>query len=352
MYEVRCYRSIKDDDLKEHWLSLQCGSDMTAFQTYDWYEMLEEEYQCNKLKKMASRICYMEVWQDQMPVLIAPLHIQKHTMGIGDLGYKKSVYLLGMKGYTDYLNLIYDHISRETVEYLFYAIKNHTGQSTYRFVQIPENTEFAAILREYEKKGMAAQFHFENCVKVCFPATPEEYAGKISKNLKSSLRRQTNKYEREGIDLVYDLIEGICNDESVSKRIADIHNIRFKQKNKDHAATRLSAAVARRRIVFDEIQYSMHHNKDTWLLLGKNRDEIIVYFYGLKDRNAIRIMQLGFAAEYAKYMPGNMTMMKFIRDNFEGLSGFIMDFTRGEERYKYELGGIQHKIVDYVVQWI
>lgn len=352
MYETRCYRSIKDDDLKEHWLYLQCGSDMTAFQAYDWYEMLEEEYQCNTLKKMASQIMYIEVSSNEVPILIAPLHIQKHTMGIGGFGYKKCVYFLGMKGYTDYLNLIYRHINRAAVDCLFRTIKEHTGQSRCAFVQIPKDTKFAAILHEYEREGIAKQFNQENCVKVCFPETADEYEAIVSKNLKSSLKRQKNKYKREGIDLACELIEGICNDKSVSKRIAEIHNMRFEEKNRDNAAVRLSAAVARLRIVFDEIQYSMHHNKDTWLLLGKNRDEIIVYFYGLKDRNAIRIMQLGFAPEYAKYMPGNMTMMKFIRDNFERLSGFTMDFTRGEERYKYELGGIQHKIVDYVVQWI
>lgn len=351
MYEIKQFKTIKCQELKQDWLKLQQGSDMTAFQYYEWYEMLEEEYRVNRLKRAASMLVYLEILKDSLPVIIAPLHIQKHSIKIGSFGYDKNVYFLGMKGYSDYLNFVYRDINREDLDFLFRSIGKLFGYSEFYLSQLPETCKSVSILKEYIAEGKAELAGEESCVKILFPVDIKEFEEGLSKNLKSSLRRQRNKYAREGIELNYELMEGIVDRSDILNRVAQIHAMRFEEKNKNDRLILLSEIFAKIFKPFDEIQYSVKHNKHTWLLLGKNGDEIISYFYGLKDHNAVRIMQLGFDSRYQKYMPGNMTMVKFIRDRYEELADSTFDFTRGEERYKYELGGNQHRILNYRVKW-
>ena len=351
MFSVKVYNTIYDEALKKDWLDLQEGDDMTAFQFYDWNCMLEEEFKKNGLKKFFGRIRYFEVLENDVPILIAPLHIQKASLKMGALGYKKGIYFIGMRGYTDYLNFIYKTVSAESVAFLLDYVASFSKIKRFLITQIKENTVLNSLLKNMKSdKFVVEESSSENCVELALPETYQEFWDGISKNLKSNLKKQKNKYERENFSISYKLLTGKCDDLEILKRISEIHEERFSNKNKHNLINKLMNAVSQLKTNFDEIGYSLRNNEHTWLLLGTSGDKIISYFYGLKDNGGIRIMQLGFDDQYYKYMPGTITMLKYVEECGFNNGKIILDFTRGEERYKYELGGKQHTIFDYSIE--
>lgn len=350
MFDTKVYNTIYDERLKSDWLYLQHGDDMTAFQYYDWCEMLEVEFKSNFLKRLGGQLIYIELLFDGKPVIIAPLHVQKTTIEFRGFGYKRGVYLIGMKGYSDYLNFIYRTISKEVLEYLIEKIFETTGLNSIYLKQIQEHTQINFLLNNHFESFGIEKTDEEGCVALLLPSDSGDFRSGLSKNLRSNINKQKNRYVREQFSIEYNLLVGINSDDAMIKRILEIHNERFQEKNKHNSSVKLSHMLNKFRKRFDEIEYAMRTNEHSWLLTGRYNGTIIAYFWGLRDSGAIRIMQLGFAKQYTKYMPGIMTVLKYIQDNYEELSGKVIDFTRGEERYKTELGGKRHLICDYVIE--
>ena len=349
MYEIKVFDTIYKEELKKDWIYLQNGKDMTAFQHYDWYCMLEEEFKLNKMKKLFGKILYFEVFENGNPVLIAPMHIQRRTFKIGAFGYEKGIYFLGMKGYSDYLNCIYIDITKEIIAFLLNQIVIHTSINHLILTQVKDNTLFKAMLLSTDSFKVCC-LGSENCVMLSLPDTYQHFWDGISKNLRSNIKKQINRQKRDDISIEYRLIKGKIGDDSILDRIKHIHEERYHTKNKNNKSLAVLNLINKFRIEFDEIQYSAKNNDDTWLLLGMVEKRIVSYFYGLEDKKAVRIMQLGFIDDYSKYMPGTITFLKYIEDAYPNIGSHSFDFTRGEERYKYELGGKTHIIADYCVE--
>lgn len=349
MLSYEMFQSIHNDRLRDAWLFLQEGTDMTAFQQYDWYITQETSFRSNRARKLLGHIKYFLFLDDGVPVLIAPMCIQKRTIQIGPYGYQKGIYFLGMRGYSDYLNFVYREMDDQLLAFALGKIAEEVGQTGFVLTQIPEKAESLRVLKELSP--ISTQIvGSENCVKLEVPESPEQFFSKFSKNLISNLKKQRNKYRNNDFEIETELYEGVITDPALCVQIRDVHEERYANKNKGNRRIKLSQIINSIKKPLDETTHAMENNKANWLLVGRNKGQIIAYLYGLKDANAIRIMQLGFLEEYAKFMPGIITFLKFLTTNYERFAGTTIDFTRGEERYKYEIGGETHAIVDIHIQ--
>lgn len=348
--KYKVYEDIHDKYLLTDWNLLQSGNDMTAFQHVEWMEVQDKSTKENRIRHLFGKIEYFEVLdEDNTPVAIAPLYIVPHHVKIGLLGYEKGIYLLGQKSYSDYLNLIYREIDKKTLSFIVSSVINHYGIERFFITQLRSDTKLCQMILHLRGLYEVAEVGSENCVQMHLPATIEEFRSGLSKNLVSNLKKQRNRYKREGFSLSVRLIKGICKNRELLDRINEIHNDRFQQKNGNNIRIRIGNLLSTLYGCMDEISYAMQHNHESWLLLGYYGENIVSYIYGLEDKKAIRIMQLGFDGKYQKYMPGIMSLLSWIESNYDTLSGSWIDFTRGEERYKYELGGKQHTIYDYCI---
>ena len=72
--------------------------------------------------------------------------------------------------------------------------------------------------------------------------------------------------------------------------------------------------------------------------------------YGLIDNNSIRIMHNCVDLEYKFYSPMFRGSYDFVvRMLYEQSGTDIIDFTRGDEQYKYNLGGEEIQLFRFVV---
>ena len=62
------------------------------------------------------------------------------------------------------------------------------------------------------------------------------------------------------------------------------------------------------------------------------------------DGQCIRVMTAGTDLDFARYSPGVLLMYNFILNAIEAGQIKEIDFTRGDEKYKFSLGGQQRTI--------
>lgn len=74
-YRVQAYDPFGFKKLKDVWDKLYEGKDMTYFQSYDWYEII------NSMIPLKGEVLYLVVSNGLQPILIAPLWILRRTFG-------------------------------------------------------------------------------------------------------------------------------------------------------------------------------------------------------------------------------------------------------------------------------
>ena len=112
-YKTEYYNIENFSKLESVWKELEKGEDMTSFQSYHWYQMLNECYVPKDTPNYLS--IYAVVKRDNEIVLIAPLWIVKKTFKIVN---KKGIYFLGREGWSDYLNFIYKDFDDDAMRFM------------------------------------------------------------------------------------------------------------------------------------------------------------------------------------------------------------------------------------------
>ena len=96
----------------------------------------------------------------------------------------------------------------------------------------------------------------------------------------------------------------------------------------------------------------MKRMNNSIFVIVKLNDVTVGYLYGLMDNRAIRVMQNCFKMEYAFYSPLFRGTYDFLIKQIQNESKNVMqiDFTRGDEPYKYKLGGGEMQLHNYVIK--
>lgn len=353
------YKAIKSDrDLmkfKDKWKKLEKGEDMTAFQSFEWNVLLVEQWLSFRYNRLLSDIYIAEVIDNSDTVMLIPLVVQKVSLGIKWLGRKKGVYFLGIESWSDYLNAVYSSCDDEMFDYAFEEILKAFPGLNISLNCVRDDT---FLSRWCQKKGL-----YDNETKsvyVSLPESVEEYNNRLSKSTKQNLRTALNRMDKGGYR--YDVsVCGNINDNEAINELCDIHarRVRVKNKRNKEKLDRIHyySNMLRSRYVewhdrkYDIVRNSMSRMTDSVLVMVRMNDDIVGYLYGLMDDRAIRIMQNCFKMEYAFYSPLFRGTYDFILEEIsKGAHGVKeIDFTRGDESYKYKLNGKEMLLHNYVL---
>lgn len=172
---------------------------------------------------------------------------------------------------------------------------------------------------------------YERITSVCpylpLPQSIDEVFKSLSRNMRSSLKRQRNKLAKnETIQI--QLLQNRTEVEEGIRHLFYLHSLRFKQKN---MATKFNYE---KRGAFHEKMANVFLEKD-WLqfyLIKDNENPIgALYFYRLAG--AMMYMQGGFDPAYANLALGNQIILRAISDAIDSKMQ-TFDFMRGNEDYK------------------
>lgn len=336
MYHLNYYKVSQIRNVREDWKSLQNGIDMTYFQSYDWNQMLSEFVPKDNLFR-ESRI--FVVCKDKKCVLIAPLLIIKRKYFLN----RKGIYFMARNDWSDYVNLIYSDFDSSAVDFLFNELKKIYGISDFCF----ENLRQDSLLYQYIKQNKHVSTDNQaTCVKLLLPHTEEEYLKVLSKGSRQNIRTAYNRMSKDGIK------HHVCFDDQAY----DINRCLFirgqrsdkKRQNKGYSLIqKIKIKLIYNLLLYKLDDYTpLKNDKISHVVSLYEGDKLRAFFnYGIDNTHkTIVLMAAGTDMEFSRYSPGIIAIYEFIKMLIADGDVKYLDFTRGTERYKYDLGGEEHYI--------
>lgn len=330
-YTIR-YVPAKDLELlQEEWKTLETGEEMTLFQSYEWYVMLLKHYIPEDTNHFES--VYALVETDGQPCMIAPLWIIKRSFRILN---RKGVYLIGRFSFSDYLNFIYQSFDSAAFDYLLKDLHKRYGIKKVCFEDLRESTSiYQHIVTSY---NIIENKEFP-CVTLQLPPSVEEYHKMLSKNSRQNLRTASNRLQKDGKTLIF-------NDDDQQVDRQECMKLREAKLSVKYADFSLFwkykyRIINRLRYTFPFFTPITHYTKSKVMTAYDEEGKLRAFFnYGYDpDDKAIRIMAAGTDLDFARYSPGMLLMHQFILKSIQEGKLQVIDFTRGDEKYKFALGG-------------
>ena len=332
-YEVRYIGGRHLDKIREEWIVLQAGNEMTMFQSYQWYQMLQDYYVPTDTREFES--VYALVESDGKPCMIAPLWVVKKTFRILN---QKGVYLLGRCSFSDYLNLIYQHFDECALDYMLNDLSQRYGVKYCTFENFRDSTSvYRYIICKY-KLYRNSEYP---CVGFRLPSSVEEYNKLLSKNSRQNLRTANNRLKKDGKSLTfnyedYQIDRNRCLQLRESKLLAKYNDFPLILKYKYRLLNRF-------RYQFPSVNPISCYTEGKVMTACDDKGKLRAFFnYGYDpDGKCIRVMAAGTDLNFSYYSPGMLLMYNFILKSIQEGKIKIIDFTRGDEKYKFSLGGQQ-----------
>lgn len=340
MYHIEYYNVSQLEQIKTIWLQLQNGTDMTYFQSYHWYEMLNNFLPPHK---SFYEIKFVVVYKDDQAMIIAPLFIIKRTHFIIN---KKGVYIWGRNGWSDYLNLIYKVFVPDAFDFLCNDLKNHYKVSNFHFERLKETSQlYHYILNNMSILSKKRQV----CVKLDLPSSFEEYWNSLSKHSKQNIRTAQNRLKKSNLQIVV-LFDDVNVDKNLCYRL---RLSRVKNKNQNLPMfKRIKIKIVSLLSHKMPSYFPLYSDTKSKNLTGYIDDELCSFFNYAHDinKNEILIMGVGIDNRFSKYSPGILCLYNYIKAYYDKseISIKSIDFTRGDEKYKYAIGGKEFFIYDLV----
>jgi CelD/BcsL family acetyltransferase involved in cellulose biosynthesis len=165
------------------------------------------------------------------------------------------------------------------------------------------------------------------CPYLNLPDNKEELLKLFSKNMKSGLRRNRNKINKETNLTIHKIEKASEIDESI-KALFDLHDQRFSDQDKD------TKFLFNQRGAFHQNIAKTFLSKG-WLAfyLARFSKQVVGALYCFVFNNRMMYLQAGFDPEYSKYGLGNQLIFKAVTDSIDSKYNEF-DFMRGNEEYK------------------
>lgn len=340
MYKIEYFRLQQIGQLEKDWRALEKGSEMTYFQRYDWYSMLaglNMEIQSRKFE-----IVIAAVSTSNTITLIAPLWIVKKTFGKFN---RRGIYFFGRAQWSDYLNFIYSDFDETAVAALLNDVKDKYGVNNFVLEDVPVTS---SLYQYINGRYTHLEGNGNTCVELFIPENLEAYHKMLSKNARQNIRTAFNRAEKDGLEFTF-----CFDDKNVDlEEFSRYRNVRLGNKIKKGGTTLKSKLVyfistkILKRGVYEFVPYTPYtHDKNALFITCKDQKGNLCagFCYGIDQvHHQIVLMAVSTNPNYYKYSPGILSIYRFVLEQIENHGYKKIDFTRGSEKYKYVLGGVEH----------
>lgn len=360
MIEVKLYYHNDFDSLENAWKTLQKGKDMTVFQQFTWAKALNNQY-TDRCFSNGEYALYVVAYKNGQAKMIAPLHIKKFGLEYKGLGSEAGIYIIGKWGFTDYLNFIYDEFDKDCFEKILETIREKYPNKKIHFnFIIKENSLELYLTEKYSDKKISETI----CVQTLPHGSFDEFHKTMTKYSRQNIRKAFNRENKTETFIHIEEFHTITKkeadeffsiylDRSTTKNTLDlkkdgIKNTILKYFNKRYN-DRLKAGLSKS----NYITYNMVNNPNSYMIGIFHNDKKIGFIYGIMENETMwRNIIVCFDEEYKYYTPGRTAYFRYFRDILyaDGKGTDITtDMSRGTERHKYELGGTEHYLSNYVL---
>ncbi|MCY4008188.1 MAG: GNAT family N-acetyltransferase [Anaerolineaceae bacterium] len=254
---------------------------------------------------------------------------------------------IGCDEVSDYLDLIIAHGAEEPVLAAITSciIDEGIDADCFYFCNMPADSParhlWPAIL---DSAGFSTQIEpQEICPRIQLPGRWEDYLQQISKKQRHELRRKLRRFAAIPEETAW---FSVTRAEQLSQALPQF----FQLMSKSDPAKAAFITEPANQDFFEAISHSAAENN--WLQLSflTIRGECCAAYFNFCYENELLVYNSGLSAgRYAVHSPGIVLLAYMIQDAIEkGMS--LIDFLRGDETYKFRMGGIGAPIYKLIAQ--
>lgn len=232
----------------------------------------------------------------------------------------------------------------EYTEFFFRTIRNKC-----KLNRIHEDSPLA---RE-SVSGRIQSTHAIPYVEIDVPNDVQSYLKKLSPSVQQNIRTAYNRTRRDGIGfelVVFDKDHPITD--SMWKEIMDVYIERlfskYKKKKVRHMFRKAYETIKYRYFKHDTL--SLRRLANSFHAVLMDGEEIMAFMSGFYtyDRKSVTIPRLAINDKYHFYSPGMLLSLETLR-YLSGTDVGKLDLSRGDEKYKRDLGGVVYYTRDMVL---
>lgn len=322
-----------DTELKEIWNSLYDGN--AYLFPYSSYEYNWHIYQYLKWKPQAWRQTqlFYVYYRDEKPVIILPLTKKKRVLTL----FGDAVSGAGA------LDFVYD--TTVTAEDFLQALNElmllYPGAEL-QLRKLNERSKFCRYLLQ-DAEIFSNVFHVKSfidreCVNIHIPA--EGYDAYCQNQLKrhasSNLRRIYKQLHKNEVNYELRVYQGMINDTSLWDSVITIYTKReFERTHK-----RFEYIKYLKYRYFSAMTNALQSMKGHYTFALYFNQQLVAFMSGLVSNfSAIIFPRLAIDSAFSKYAPGKVLISESIKWCIKNSSITDLDLSRGNEKYKYEMGG-------------
>lgn len=332
------------DKLESAWKKLEKGVEMTWFQTFDWYKIVNRHFMAEKKKAPFRSGTYILVSDDNgAPLMIAPIQIVKIGFYVKRVGVRKGFYFLGRQGFSDYLNFIYTDYSDEIVKEILKYLKNKYKINTFYFENVSSETGIYQTFQNIPNVERTDSV----CMRIVLPDNFEDYRMSLAKSVRRNMTTAFNRAKKNDLEFTYEIARNL--DQKTIDELQEVYSPRYEKKQtrtfKGLSKQAQMYNYCREKIIkYTEIPVDvLTEIKDCWCLIAKCNGEIAAFFFSVYRPENKTTYQLiaGVNEKYQWYGPGKTQLYNFIQDEINNGKPLVevIDLTRGNEGYKYDFNG-------------
>ncbi|MCQ2744733.1 MAG: GNAT family N-acetyltransferase [bacterium] len=336
------FRPKDFDKIENAWKTLEKGVEMTWFQTYEWYKIVNKHFLMEKKKAPFRFGTYVLLSDDNdKPLMIAPIQVVHVGFYVKRVGLRKGFYFIGRQGFSDYLDFIYDDFKDEYLNEILTFLKDKYKMNSFFFENISSKVSSYKYLKTLKNVEQIDSL----CMSIDLPDDYDTYHAKWTQNMRHGINQAYHRMEKDNIEISYEVVHHL--DAKLADELNYIRLQRLKKKQEEAFAALpktgkiymtlynfLIKSISKPVDILNEIE-------DCWCLITRCNGELgAFYCFEYKPENkTLYSLWVGTNQKYNRYKPGLTQLVQFMKDEIErGKPSFeTVDLTRGNERYKYDL---------------
>lgn len=202
--------------------------------------------------------------------------------------------------------------------------------------KISEHTSLASIAKN-------RSVNCKNCVKIAFPAGHQVWFKQLSSSVRQNMRTSYNRLEKDGLKYEFGLLD--TKDKKLFDEVIYIYIYRHLQRYS--VKTGVLKKWFLKNQSFATNFYKKANNAITFYL--KINGKPVAFMSGLYSGQSLVIPRLSIDSEFSRYSPGYILINEAIKYLDENTDIRVLDLSKGEEEYKYKLGGTLYQQFEFVI---
>lgn len=298
---------------------------------YQSYEYNQVAYRCFRFQThcLSEKYFFYVYYQDKTPRAILPLMLKQ-----------KKLYIFGDFESAGALDFIYpeDAGPEDFAGAITELKKIHSEELYINSLNVRSKLYEFLVLQGREKPEALRQTGSRICVKIPFNDY-DSYYNSLTRNNRQNLRTAYNRLEKDGLSWK------LAVDRKVrlhSKSYQDEFAIYVKRESERGNTDRGFFSKLRLKYT-DTVMVALRNLNNSYDFKFYIGEDLAAFMMGLEsENNEVIVPKLAIDSRFSKYSPGKLMINEAVKYLITNGNIRTLDLSKGEEKYKYDMGGTEH----------